>query len=135
MRGRKRVHPPLEAPVVGAVGVVGVGDGDGLLAALSDQSACVGAPGITFAVPMIFWGSGGRIWLRWVAWKAAMRVDCCTAGLNAAMAVGRTKADMRRWEAAGAWRRTEGGMREAIAAGVRCRGEQCRCAGVQGAFG
>jgi hypothetical protein len=24
---------------------------------------------------MIFWGSGGRIWLRWVAWKAAMRVD------------------------------------------------------------
>lgn len=30
-------------------------------------------------VPTIFWGSGGRIWLRCVAWKAAMRVDLGTA--------------------------------------------------------
>lgn len=65
---------------------------------------------------MIFCGSGGRIWFLCVAWKAATRVEFWKAGLNWAMAVlGRTKADMMRCEAAGAWRRTEGRMRDAIA--------------------
>lgn len=74
---------------------------------------------------MIFCGSGGRIWFLCVAWKAATRVEFWKAGLSwAAAALGRTKADMTRWEAAGAWRKTEGRMRDAIAAVVLCRCEE-----------
>lgn len=65
---------------------------------------------------MIFCGRGGRIWFLCVAWKAATRVEFWKAGLSWAMAaLGRTKAAVMRWEAAGAWRRTEGRMRDAIA--------------------
>lgn len=71
---------------------------------------------------MIFWGSGGRIWFLCVAWNAATRVEFWKAGLSWAMAaLGRTKADMTRWEAAGAWRKTEGRMRAAIVAAVEVR--------------
>lgn len=75
-----------------------------------------GSSGLTFAVPMTFWGNGGRIWFLFVAWKAATRVEFWKAGLNWAIAaLGRTKADMTRCEAVGAWRKTEGRMMDAIA--------------------
>ena len=105
--------------MVRTVGVIRVGNGDRVLFMCQIGPIFPTFHIHTFVVPIIFWGRGGRIWFLCVAWKAATRVEFWKAGLNWAMAVlGRTKADIMRWEAAGAWRRTEGRMREAIAAVV-----------------
>ena len=98
------------------MGVVGVRDRDGLLSHVLEAAQCAEAVIFTFAVPIIFCGSGGRICFLCDAWNAATRVEFWKAGLNWAMAaLGRTKADMTRCEAVGAWRKTEGRMRDAIA--------------------
>lgn len=84
----------------------------------------------SFNVPLIFWGSGGRICWRWVAWKAAILVDL---GIAERARAGRSfwtngevclmdelvMVENMRWEAAGLWRpclSRPGRIIEAIAA-------------------
>ena len=109
--------------MVRTVGVIRVGNGDRVLFMCQIGPIFPGFHIHTFVVPIIFWGRGGRIWFLCVAWKAATRVEFWKAGLNWAMAVlGRTKADIMRWEAAGAW--LSRADRELYRHKARARGEE-----------
>jgi hypothetical protein len=62
----------------------------------------------SFVVPSIDWGNGGKIWRRWVAWKAAFLDGGWSAGrANAGRSCWASGEDWRvrvektRWEAAG----------------------------------